>query len=241
MAEEFKGPVVVSGHLEVQPVQGALKAGGPKFELRPGEVTCELLTVTGSPTSQKFKFPMIDVGPPAAEFKNRVEIDGWLYVEGGAVVSSDMNVGGDIKVDGDIQFIGEDCAEGFDVMDGVDPSPGSVMVLEDSGALNLSSTPYDRRAVGVVSGAGTFRPGLILGAIRSESKRVPIGLIGKVFCKVDATQHPIEVGDLLTTSHVQGHAMKATNARRAFGSIIGKALGPLSGGHGLIPVFVCMQ
>jgi hypothetical protein len=40
---------------------------------------------------------------------------------------------------------------------------------------------------------------------------------------------------------MQGHAMKAVDARRAFGATIGKALSPLPSGRGLIPVFVCMQ
>jgi len=52
---------------------------------------------------------------------------------------------------------------------------------------------------------------------------------------------PIEVGDLLTTSGTEGHAMKASDAGCTLGSILGKALAPLSEGRGLIPVLVALH
>jgi hypothetical protein len=55
-------------------------------------------------------------------------------------------------------------------------------------------------------------------------------------CKVDASEAPIRVGDLLTTSAKPGHAKKATEPR--LGSILGKALEPLEQGVGYIAVFV---
>ncbi len=58
-------------------------------------------------------------------------------------------------------------------------------------------------------------------------------------CKVDATDAPIEVGDLLTSSANPGHAKKATEPK--IGSIIGKALEPLKEGTGYIAVFVNIQ
>ena len=58
-------------------------------------------------------------------------------------------------------------------------------------------------------------------------------------CKVDATDAPIEVGDLLTTSNNPGHAKKATNP--TIGSIIGKAFEPLKEGTGYVAVFVNIQ
>jgi hypothetical protein len=57
---------------------------------------------------------------------------------------------------------------------------------------------------------------------------MPLALTGKVYCKADAQYAPIEVGDLLTTSSTAGHAMKATDHDRAFGAVLGKALGLLS-------------
>ena len=58
-------------------------------------------------------------------------------------------------------------------------------------------------------------------------------------CKVDATEAPIEVGDLLTTSSNPGHGKKATDPK--IGSIIGKALEPIKEGTGYIAVFVNIQ
>ena len=68
-----------------------------------------------------------------------------------------------------------------------------------------------------------------------------LALMGKVFCKVDASYGPIEVGDLLTTSDTPGHAMKAFDHRKAFGAVIGKALGPITSGQGLVPVLVALR
>jgi len=62
-----------------------------------------------------------------------------------------------------------------------------------------------------------------------------------VFCKADATGGPIEVGDLLTTSGTPGHAMKASDPLQAFGAVIGKAMGSLRDGKGLIPILVTLQ
>ena len=70
---------------------------------------------------------------------------------------------------------------------------------------------------------------------------MPIALLGKVFCAVDASLVPIEVGDMLTTSSTQGHAMKAIDPLKAFGAVIGKALKSLNKGKGLIPILVTMK
>ena len=93
----------------------------------------------------------------------------------------------------------------------------------------------------MISGAGDYRPGIVLDKQPSLENREPIALVGKVFCQVTAETAPIEVGDLLTTAHIPGHAMKATDPHRAFGAVIGKALAPLAGGVGLIPIIVALQ
>ena len=75
----------------------------------------------------------------------------------------------------------------------------------------------------------------------SKTNRLAIGLLGKVYCKVEAQSSPIEVGDLLTTSFTPGHAMKASDSMKAFGAVIGKALRPLPSGHGLIPILIALR
>jgi hypothetical protein len=134
-----------------------------------------------------------------------------------------------------------DCAEFFDIADGRAVEPGTVMVITDEGELEISSMPYDTRVAGIVSGAGGWRPGILLDGQRLEDDRLPIALMGKVYCKVDAGAAGVRVGDMLTTSATAGHAMKAADATRAFGAVIGKALRPLRGGRGLIPVLVALQ
>jgi hypothetical protein len=92
-----------------------------------------------------------------------------------------------------------------------------------------------------VSGGGEYRTAIVLDKRPSDTTRVPIALVGKVYCKVDAQYRAIEVGDLLTSSHTPGHAMRASEASRAFGAILGKALRPFAGGRGLIPILVALQ
>jgi hypothetical protein len=148
---------------------------------------------------------------------------------------------GDVEVTGDIRLIGADCAEDFDIAGGQDVEPGTVMVLTDEGSLTPSSRPHDKRVAGVVSGAGGYRPGILLDRQAVGRARLPVALLGKAFCKVDASRSPIAVGDLLTSSETPGHAMKATDPLKAFGAVLGKALQPLSGGHGLIPILIALQ
>lgn len=152
-----------------------------------------------------------------------------------------VHVTKNLSVDVDIFLTGGDCAEDFDIANAGLSEPGTVMVLGDEGALYPSQSAYDKRVVGVVSGAGDYRPGLVLDKQFTGSNRKPIALLGKVFCKVDATAAPVSVGDLLTTSDVPGHAMKAVDPATAFGAVIGKALRPLQEGQGLIPILVTLQ
>src|SRR5262249_49959275 len=98
-----------------------------------------------------------------------------------------------------------------------------------------------KKVAGIVSGAGDYRTGIVLDKHPSGDERVPIALVGKVHCKVDAETSPIEVGDLLTTSSTPGHAMKATDPLKAFGAVIGKALRPMKSGQGMIPVLIALQ
>ena len=114
------------------------------------------------------------------------------------------------------------------------------MVIGPGGALQQSQHAYDKRVAGVVSGAGEFRPGLVLDK-QPGRERQPIALLGKVCCKVDAEYGAIEVGDLLTTSPAPGHAMKASDPIAAFGAVIGKAMEPCRGARGLIAILVALQ
>jgi hypothetical protein len=148
---------------------------------------------------------------------------------------------GDVEVTGDIRLLNADCAEDFDICETEQSEPGTVMVLGDEGKLEQSHKAYDKRVAGVVSGAGDYKPGIVLDKQQSSTTRKPIALLGKVFCKVDAGHGAIEIGDLLTTSPTPGHAMKADDPLKAFGTVIGKALRPLAAGQGLIPILIALQ
>jgi hypothetical protein len=115
------------------------------------------------------------------------------------------------------------------------------MVIDSESALRPCEAAYDRRVAGVIAGGGSYSPGILLGKRDDASSRQAVALLGRVFCKVDAAYGAIEVGDLLTTSPSPGCAMKATDAVRAFGAVLGKALRPLDRGAGLIPILVALQ
>jgi hypothetical protein len=153
----------------------------------------------------------------------------------------ELEVNGNIRATGDVMLTGADCAEDFDVKDAQALEPGTVMVIGEEDRLHQSKEAYDKRVAGVLSGAGDYRPGIILGKEQSQHNRLPLALTGKVFCKVDAQYSPIRLGDLLTTSPTLGHAMRAEDPLKAFGAVIGKALRPLADGQGLIPILIALQ
>jgi hypothetical protein len=158
---------------------------------------------------------------------------GWF--EGNVHITKDCTVEGDVKFLG-----GGDVAEQFEVVGEVDAGPGCVVVLAGDDTVRISDQPYDRRVAGIVSGAGTYRPALVLDHQSGRNRR-PLALTGKVWCLVEADSGPIGLGDLLTSSSIPGHAMRASEPGRAFGAVVGKALAGLLEGRGLIPVLVALQ
>lgn len=142
---------------------------------------------------------------------------------------------------GDIILQNGDAAEDFDVHDAHGISPGTIVVIGEDGKLHPCTRSYDKRVAGVIAGAGSARPGIVLGRTGERPGRLPVALIGRVFCRADASFGAIELGDLLTTSANPGHAMKATDRTLAFGAVLGKAMGTLPAGQGLVPVLVALQ
>lgn len=143
---------------------------------------------------------------------------------------------------GDIRLSNADAAEDFDVSSLEAAEPGTVMVLVDDGPLHPSSVRRDPRVVGVVAGAGGYRPGIILDSRSGGSiARVPISIMGKVSVKAVAEDGPIAVGHLLTTSSERGRAMSASDLSPPMGAVIGKALSPLSRGTGMVDMLVGLR
>ena len=138
---------------------------------------------------------------------------------------------------------GADVAEPFDI-NGEDVIPGMIVAIdsEHAGSLRLTNQAYDRSVAGVVSGAGGINTGLMLSQTGSLADgEQPVALSGRVYCWANTSNGEIKPGDLLTTSNVAGHAMKATDSSRAFGSVIGKAMTALDSGTGLVLVLVNLQ
>lgn len=173
-----------------------------------------------------------------------------LYDDAGNLtieLDGDYGSGGEGRVITEVIQItgGADFSEQFDLSCGDSAAdPGSVVSIDPSspGQLCLSSSAYDRRVAGIISGAGGVKPGMLMGQRGTEADgQHPVALTGRVYCKVDASFGPIEPGDLLTTSPVSGHAMKVRDHSRASGAILGKAMTSLESGRGLVLVLVSLQ
>ncbi|MDV5149630.1 hypothetical protein R1T08_37340 [Streptomyces sp. SBC-4] len=154
-------------------------------------------------------------------------------------------VTGEVGVAGDLVLTGGDVAEEFDVASTMgragEIDPGTVVVLDSQGALAPCAEEYDPRVAGVVSGAGDRTPALILDRKENQQGRAGqrnVAVVGKVWCRAEASSWPIRVGSLLTTSVTPGHARAAVDRDAAFGAVLGKAMTPLASGTGLVLVLV---
>jgi hypothetical protein len=68
-----------------------------------------------------------------------------------------------------------------------------------------------------------------------------MAMVGIVPVKVSAENGPIKKGDPLVTASIPGYAMKGTERGRMFNAVLGKALGPLEAGTGVIEAFISLQ
>ncbi|HEU5289609.1 MAG TPA: hypothetical protein VFU05_03130 [Cyclobacteriaceae bacterium] len=146
---------------------------------------------------------------------------------------------------GGTQNSGADVAEMFDV-EGIrnEYEPGDVLIISESTdrTVEKSNSPNSTKVAGVYA----TKPGVLLTEKSIEDKLdalVPMGVVGVIPTKVCLENGPIKRGDLLVTSSMKGHAMKAVskNGDGMFpaGVIIGKALENFeSGSSGLIKVLV---
>lgn len=152
-----------------------------------------------------------------------------------------LDVNGSVNVSGNIAAKYQDVAEW---VDSVHPLvPGTVVVLnpDHPNQVAQSWSAYDTKVAGVVSA----QPGVILGEPGAAKSKIATS--GRVKVRVDATRHPIHIGDLLVTSDEQGYAMYSEPVEVAGihmhrpGTIIGKALEPLKEGRGEVLVLLSLQ
>lgn len=139
---------------------------------------------------------------------------------------------------------GGDYAESVDVT-GVRSQyePGDVMVIDSTHPGNFlkSSMPYSRLVAGIYS----TKPGMIgrrqTSDPKASSNEIPMAMVGIVPTKVTTENGSIEVGDLMVTSSLPGYAMKGSEGAIRTGSVIGKALGSIYSGTGVVEVLVSLQ
>ena len=155
--------------------------------------------------------------------------------------TSKLHVVGDVTVTGNINAKWQDVAEWVPSTQKL--APGTVVILDAARDNHVvaSAKSYDTRVAGVVSA----QPGISLGEA-GEGKAL-VATTGRVKVKVDASRAPIQIGDLLVTSDVEGVAMRSEpiniggRQMHAPGTIIGKALEPLAKGTGEILVLLSLQ
>jgi hypothetical protein len=150
---------------------------------------------------------------------------------------------GNVYADGSYTSPAADFAEMLPAVEGLEP--GDVLVIGPDGQLTRSSEAYQSTVVGVYS----TNPGFVGGSgdDADPAGKIPLAVIGVVLVKASAENGPIHPGDLLTTSSTPGYAMKAdpiTLDGITFypsGVTIGKALGSLESGTGVIQMLVILQ
>jgi hypothetical protein len=155
--------------------------------------------------------------------------------------------------DGSVQttaFTGLSCTTGADYAEAVDVTgdrstyaPGDLLLVDPAtpGKFLKSNLAYSTLVAGIYS----TKPGFVgrkqAATPESRTTEVPMAMVGRVPTKVSAENGPIKVGDLLVTSSTPGYAMKGTDPSRMLGAVVGKALGALDSGTGVIEVLVTLQ
>ncbi|MBN1535549.1 MAG: hypothetical protein JW908_02370 [Anaerolineales bacterium] len=148
---------------------------------------------------------------------------------------------GDVYADGTFNPGGADFAEMLPAVEGL--APGDVLVIGSDGQLTLSTEAYQTSVVGVYS----TKPGILGGSedgkVLSEmdlSEQAPLAVMGVVPVKASAENGAIHPGDLLVTASTPGYAMLA-GSNPPQGTVLGKALGGLAEGTGVIKILVMLQ
>jgi hypothetical protein len=139
---------------------------------------------------------------------------------------------------------GADYAEAVDVTgDRTKYEPGDILVIDPDapGKFLKSTQAYSTLVAGIYS----TKPGFVgrkqPPTPETSVVEVPMAMVGRVPTKVSAENGPIKVGDLLVSSSTLGYAMKGTDRTLLTGAVVGKALGPLDSGTGVIEVLVTLQ
>lgn len=240
VSQSSEGVHATSAHKDgVHGINGAGSGTTPKYGSGVRGESADGYGVYGASKTASGVYGTSGPGHFAGEFAGDVSVVGSLSTVG--LTTDACTVSGNLTAR-DVILSGADCAEEFDIANAGQLDSGTVVVFDGEGAISQTAEPYNKRVAGVISGAGKYRPGVVLGRDGSSGEgKAPVALVGRVYCKVDASYSPLELGDMLTTSPTPGFAMKASDPSRAFGAVIGKALAPVAGGRALIPILVTLQ
>lgn len=162
-----------------------------------------------------------------AAWRNQTELKFWVDGDG------------NVRADGTYSSPANDLAEYIPATGSL--QPGDVVEIDPDhpGQFRLAATPNSTAVAGVIS----TRPGVSLGAAEPgmEGNAAPqLALAGRVPVKVSFENGTIHPGDLLVASSTPGYAMRAP-VNPAPGTVIGKALGKLDSGTGLIDMLVMLR
>jgi hypothetical protein len=164
-----------------------------------------------------------------------------MFTPGNLTTAGTLTVQGDVVVSGNIGAKYQDVAEWVESAERL--APGTVVVL-DSARVNHVMTAQAAYSTGV-AGAVSPQPGVILG--EPGPNKVLVAQSGRVRIRVDATYGAIAAGDLLVSSPTPGHAMRSEAVdvggipMHRPGTLVGKALEPLTEGQGEILVLLTLQ
>ncbi len=180
----------------------------------------------------------------------------FIQCERGTDVRFRVDGSGDAFADGAFNGGGADFAEMMAVSSGATSvEAGDVMVIDPLGERAIRKSSEARSTL--VAGIYSTQPGF-LGSERAWDEpsgddiktwtrkdlaerfdEIPMAVVGIVPCKVSAENGAIQPGDLLVTATIPGHAMREDDPKN--GTILGKALGSLGAGTGVIKVLVTLQ
>ncbi len=151
-----------------------------------------------------------------------------------------------IKQDGTVsvpvlEVRGADIVEKFKAKETLEA--GTLVSIDEKDYKNykMSTKAYQKGLVGIVSGANGVKHGMLLEQDSALAGNTKVAIAGRVYVKATAQNGAIEAGDLLTSSNTSGYAMKASNRKKSFGTIVGKALTTLQKGEGYVLVLVGLQ
>ncbi len=145
---------------------------------------------------------------------------------------------GDVLAYGTFTGGGADFAELVEVSDDyLNYETGDLMIIDidTPNRFKISNNSNSHLVAGVYSS----NPGFIGHDKNNSANNIPMALVGIVPCKVTNENGAINIGDLLVSSNLAGHAMKTDNPQT--GTVIGKALETINETSGLIKILLTLQ